>query len=82
MKQASVARLREEIRSVLAEAISREGSSFDAWYRTPEGNAGSYQDEFRVYGREGEPCVKCGTPIQRIVVGQRGTHFCPKCQKR
>jgi formamidopyrimidine-DNA glycosylase len=82
VKRNSVARLREEIRGVLAEAIAREGSSFDAWYRTPEGNAGSYQDEFRVYGREGERCLKCGTPIQRIVVGQRGTHFCPQCQKR
>jgi formamidopyrimidine-DNA glycosylase len=78
----SAARLRDEIRGILAEAITHEGSSFDAWYRTPEGDAGSYQDEFRVYGREGEPCLACGTPIRRIVVGQRGTHFCPQCQPR
>lgn len=79
---ASAAKLRDAIRAVLAEAIAREGSSFDAWYRTPDGNAGSFQDEFRVYGREGEPCTKCSTPIERIVVGQRGTHFCPRCQPR
>src|SRR5206468_12529115 len=51
--------LRDEIRSTLAEAIEREGSSFDAFYRTPEGNPGSYQDEFKVYGREGKPCLRC-----------------------
>jgi formamidopyrimidine-DNA glycosylase len=79
---ASAARLHDAIRGVLAEAIAREGSSFDAWYRTPDGNAGSFQDEFRVYGREGEGCLKCGSEIERIVVGQRGTHFCPKCQPR
>ncbi len=68
------------IRAVLQTAIEREGSSFDTFYRTPEGNPGAYQDEFRVYGREGEPCLACGTAIRRIVVGQRGTHFCPRCQ--
>jgi len=75
-------RLRAEIRATLAEAIAREGSSFDAFYRTPEGNPGSYQDEFKVYGREGEPCPRCGKPIARIVVAQRGTHLCRRCQKR
>jgi len=74
--------LRDEIRATLAEAIAREGSSFDVFYRTPEGNPGSYQDEFKVYGRKGKPCVRCGEPIRRIVVGQRGTHFCARCQKR
>ena len=75
-------RLRDEIRATLGEAIEREGSSFDVFYRTPEGNPGSYQDEFKVYGRKGRPCVRCGGPIRRIVVAQRGTHFCPRCQKR
>lgn len=74
--------LRAEIRATLLEAIEREGSSFDVFYRTPEGNPGSYQDEFKVYGREGKPCPRCATPIVRIVVGQRGTHFCRRCQKR
>lgn len=77
-----VARLWRAIRSVLRAAIEREGSSFDVFYRTPEGNPGSYQDRFRVYGRGGEPCRTCGEPIVRIVVGQRGTHFCKQCQRR
>jgi formamidopyrimidine-DNA glycosylase len=76
------ARLCGEIRATLGEAIEREGSSFDGFYRTPEGNPGSYQDEFKVYGREGELCFRCSEPIRRIVVAQRGTHLCPRCQKR
>ena len=68
------------IRSVLSAAIAAEGSSFDAFYRTPEGRPGAFQDEFAVYGREGQPCRACGSKIRRIVVGQRGTHFCPRCQ--
>jgi formamidopyrimidine-DNA glycosylase len=75
-------RLHFAIRAVLTEAIAREGSSFDAFYRTPEGNPGSYQDVFRVYGRTGEPCRACGTPIRYLKVGQRGTHVCPSCQRR
>jgi formamidopyrimidine-DNA glycosylase len=75
-------RLVAAIRSILARAIAREGSSFDGFYRTPEGKAGGYQEEFRVYGREGEPCRTCGEAIVRIVVGQRGTHLCPACQPR
>lgn len=68
------------IRSVLSAAIAAEGSSFDTFYRTPEGRPGAFQDEFAVYGREGQPCRACGSRIRRIVVGQRGTHFCPRCQ--
>jgi len=77
-----VIQLHAAIRSTLRAAIRREGSSFDTFYRTPEGQPGSYQDRFRVYGREGEPCRKCGELISRVVVGQRGTHFCRRCQKR
>jgi formamidopyrimidine-DNA glycosylase len=76
------ARLRDEIRTTLTEAIEREGSSFDVFYRTPEGNPGSYQDQFKVYGREGEPCRTCSSTLERIVVAQRGTHVCRRCQKR
>ncbi|MFM8981044.1 MAG: bifunctional DNA-formamidopyrimidine glycosylase/DNA-(apurinic or apyrimidinic site) lyase, partial [Planctomycetia bacterium] len=76
------ARLAGEIRAVLERAIAREGASFDTFYRTPEGREGGFQHEFRVYDRAGEPCTACATPIVRIVVGQRGTHFCPACQPR
>ncbi len=79
---AAAARLRDAIRAVLAAAIEREGSSFDTFYRTPEGRPGSYQHLFRVYGRTGEPCLTCATPIRYLTVGQRGTHVCPQCQPR
>jgi formamidopyrimidine-DNA glycosylase len=74
--------LHREIRATLAEAVEREGSSFDVFYRTPEGNPGSYQEQFKVYGRGGEPCRVCAATIVRFVVGQRGTHVCPQCQPR
>lgn len=80
-RRASAA-LHAAVRTVLAEAIEREGSSFDAFYRTPEGRPGSYQHQFRVYGRDGLPCLACGREIRRIVVAQRGTHLCPRCQPR
>ncbi len=67
--------LLESIRSVLQEGIARNGASIDWVYR-----GGNFQNYFRVYQRTGEPCPKCGTAIARIVVGQRGTHFCPHCQ--
>jgi formamidopyrimidine-DNA glycosylase len=82
LTRAEAARLHESIRAVLTDAIAREGSSFDAFYRTPEGRPGSYQDEFRVYGRTGEPCLVCETPIRYLKVAQRGTHVCPSCQRR
>jgi formamidopyrimidine-DNA glycosylase len=67
--------LHEAIRKVLKEGIRRNGASIDWVYR-----GGQYQHYFRVYDRAGQPCPVCGTEIQRIVVGQRGTHVCPQCQ--
>lgn len=75
-------RLHAAIRQVLQRAIEVEGSSFDTFYRTPEGNPGAYQDQFLVYGRDGSPCRSCGTTIRKLVVGQRGTHVCPRCQPK
>jgi formamidopyrimidine-DNA glycosylase len=66
---------------VLAEALAAGGSSISD-YVDAEGRRGSFQMSHRVYGREGEPCLACGTAIRRIVVGQRGTHFCPHCQRQ
>jgi len=68
-------RLLAAIRTVLHEGILRNGASIDWVYR-----GGDFQNHFQVYGRSGEPCPVCGTPIQRMVVGQRGTHICPTCQ--
>ncbi|MBI5354579.1 MAG: bifunctional DNA-formamidopyrimidine glycosylase/DNA-(apurinic or apyrimidinic site) lyase [Chloroflexi bacterium] len=67
--------LREAIRTVLAEGIRRNGASIDWVYR-----GGDFQNYFRVYGRDGEPCPVCGRTIQKLTVGQRGTHICPNCQ--
>jgi formamidopyrimidine-DNA glycosylase len=82
LRPPDVARLHASIRAVLREAVAREGSSFDAFYRTPEGKPGRFQDRFRVYERAGQPCLGCGTPIQALVVAQRGTHVCPRCQPK
>jgi formamidopyrimidine-DNA glycosylase len=64
------------IRAVLEEGIRRNGASFDWVYR-----GGEFQNYFRVYDREGQACPACGAKIKRVVVGQRGTHFCPRCQR-
>jgi formamidopyrimidine-DNA glycosylase len=68
-------RLWQSIRQVLQEGILRNGASIDWVYR-----GGDYQHFFKVYQRTGNPCYNCGTPIERLVVGQRGTHYCPNCQ--
>jgi formamidopyrimidine-DNA glycosylase len=68
-------RLWSSIRQVLQEGIERQGASIDWVYR-----GGDFQNYFRVYQRTGEACLRCGSPIVRITVGQRGTHFCAKCQ--
>ena len=75
LSQAQAGRLLESIRAVLQDGIRRNGASIDWVYR-----GGDFQNYFRVYQRTGQPCPDCGTPVERIVVGQRGTHFCPNCQ--
>jgi formamidopyrimidine-DNA glycosylase len=69
-------RLHQTIQATLQEGIRRNGASIDWVYR-----GGEFQNHFRVYDREGKPCRVCGTPIQKLVVGQRGTHICPNCQR-
>lgn len=75
LDEAQAANLLSSIRIVLEDGIQRQGASIDWVYR-----GGDFQNYFHVYQRTGEACSNCGTPIQRIVVGQRGTHFCPACQ--
>jgi formamidopyrimidine-DNA glycosylase len=72
--------LREAVRESLQVGIERQGSTLRD-YRTPDGETGTMQDEFKAYGRLGEPCERCGTPIDRIVVAGRGTWYCPSCQR-
>jgi formamidopyrimidine-DNA glycosylase len=69
------ARLWRSIREVLKEGIRLQGSSIDWVYK-----GGDFQNYFRVYKRTGLPCPLCSTPVRRIVVGQRATHYCPVCQ--
>lgn len=66
----------QSIRHTLQLGINRHGTSLDWVYR-----GGDNQNHLRVYGREGDPCPVCGAAIERIVVSQRGTHFCPQCQR-
>lgn len=74
------ARLHKSMVDILEAAIALKGSSISD-YVDSEGRKGSFQLHHQVYGREGETCNRCGTPIRRIVLGSRGTHYCPKCQR-
>ena len=67
-------------RDVLSRAIAARGTTLRDYRRT-DGATGEFQFELSVYGREGEKCTRCGSRIRRIVVSQRGTHFCPRCQR-
>jgi formamidopyrimidine-DNA glycosylase len=75
-----LARLLACVKEVLKEAIALGGSSISD-YVDADGEEGFFQLQHRVYGREGEPCVVCKTPIKRIVIAGRSSHYCPKCQK-
>jgi len=74
------AKLHAAMVDILTTAIRLKGSSISD-YVDADGQRGSFQQQHQVYGRAGEPCPICGTLIRRIVVGQRGTHYCPKCQR-
>jgi formamidopyrimidine-DNA glycosylase len=81
LSAARVAKLHQAMVETLTLAIQHRGSSISD-YVDADGNRGDFQMLHRVYGREGEPCVNCGTPIKKVVVAGRGTHYCPVCQKR
>lgn len=68
------------IRRVFRKAIGVGGTSFDATYKRINGQSGEFQEDLRVVGRTGAPCYRCGAPIIKTVVAQRGTHYCPACQ--
>lgn len=74
-----------EIRKILAAAIRARGTTLglgEGNFASPHHMHGTFKLKLKAYGRTGEACVRCGTAIKRIVVGQRSTHFCPVCQKR
>jgi len=70
----------KKIRETLAEAIAAGGSSLRD-YVGGDGQAGYFQNNFRVYDRAGRPCLECGTPVRTFVQGQRSTFYCPRCQR-
>jgi formamidopyrimidine-DNA glycosylase len=78
---AQARRLHGAIREVLAAAVELQGTTLND-YRTVNGAVGSYLERLDAYGHAGDPCPRCGTPIERSVLGQRGTHACPACQRR
>jgi formamidopyrimidine-DNA glycosylase len=80
LTKAELERLHASVQSVLLEAIALGGSSV-ADYVDADGARGFFQLEHRVYMRTGQPCLVCGTPIRKIVLGGRSTHFCPVCQR-
>jgi formamidopyrimidine-DNA glycosylase len=79
LRPADERRLYIALRTILAEAVERRGSSIDD-YTAPDGD-GSMQERLQVYQRTGQPCPRCGRPIRRVVVGARATHFCSWCQR-
>ncbi len=80
LTQAELNKLHAALRRVLHAAIKAGGSSISD-YVDSNGDAGFFQIQHRAYGRQGQPCLTCKTPIKKIVVAGRGTHYCPRCQK-
>jgi formamidopyrimidine-DNA glycosylase len=76
----TVRALHRAVRTALRTGLERQGATLRD-YRDPTGNEGSMQDDFKVYGRGGEPCPRCGTPIARVHVAGRSSWFCPTCQR-
>jgi formamidopyrimidine-DNA glycosylase len=81
LDDAQVTALYAALRESLAAGIDYEGASIN-WYRKPDGTTGEAQNHFSAYDRSGQPCLRCGTPIEKIRAAGRGTHFCPTCQQR
>lgn len=80
LSRKEISSLHKEIVETLKEAVQLGGSTIRS-YVNSQGEMGMFQLELYAYGRKGEACKKCGTPMEKIVVGGRGTHFCPHCQK-
>jgi formamidopyrimidine-DNA glycosylase len=81
LTRAEVSRLLEAVREVLTEALKAGGTSFDALYVNVNGESGYFDRSLNAYGREGEPCGRCATPISRASFMNRSSYFCPCCQR-
>ncbi|WP_336645379.1 bifunctional DNA-formamidopyrimidine glycosylase/DNA-(apurinic or apyrimidinic site) lyase [Microbacterium sp. USHLN186] len=75
-------RLLAEVRLVLEKALAEGGTSFDAQYVNVNGQAGYFAHSLNAYGRGGQPCPRCGTPIRREAFMNRSSHYCPRCQRK
>ncbi len=82
MSKKKIASVLESATEVMAEAIAQGGTSFDDLYIDVNGESGFFDQSLSAYGREDEPCPRCGTLIKRIVISARSSHFCPRCQRR
>jgi formamidopyrimidine-DNA glycosylase len=82
LKRGEVSRLLEAVREVLSQALRAGGTSFDALYVNVNGESGYFDRSLQAYGREGEPCSRCGTPIRRDAFMNRSSYSCPHCQPR
>ncbi len=81
LTRAAVVELLGHVRDVLRESLDAGGTSFDALYVSTEGVSGLFERELAVYGREGEPCPRCGAPIRRAHFMNRSSYFCARCQR-
>jgi formamidopyrimidine-DNA glycosylase len=81
LRRAAVAQVLDGVREVMAQALQPGGTPFDALYVNVNGESGYFDRSLEVYGREGEPCSRCGTPIRRVPFMNRSSFFCPVCQK-
>jgi len=82
LRRGEVSRLLEAVSEVLSEALRAGGTSFDALYVNVNGESGYFDRSLQAYGREGEPCGRCGTPIRRDAFMNRSSYSCPHCQPR
>ena len=82
LSKAKARELLEAVRAILIKALGEGGTSFDEQYVNVNGESGYFSHSLNAYGQQGKPCPRCGTPIRRVTFMNRGSHFCPKCQKK
>lgn len=81
LSRVKTTKLLAAVRAILGKALVEGGTSFDAQYVNVNGESGYFSRSLHVYGRQGKPCDRCGTPIVRESFMNRGSHFCPRCQR-
>ena len=82
LSPAKARELLSAVRAILLKALDEGGTSFDEQYVNVNGESGYFSHSLNAYGQQGKPCPRCGTPIRRVTFMNRGSHFCPKCQKK